>query len=255
MTRTVAMQEISIRGFDNLYGMPQKANYQRVSSSPNHVDWQFAELAPRGSGCGMRSEEWEWEKWRRLLIVRCKAWSILSKSVNYAVIMFCYSRLQYEDVFFSYLGNFESHLNIFPHEPPTYQLYAFLHRLASMFFLNLWVMNRWSTPSQRPDGLTGEQLQAPRCSYTLCWRVSMVKWTRESMMYVAGATKHRNRAICISLINAHNWDHIRPFFLFEGISRIGGSFPSHKAFSDPASWVRRLRSSSNPRSRLSDAKR
>lgn len=41
-------------------------------------------------------------------------------------------------------------------------------------------------------------------------------------MYVAGVTKHHNRAICIRLTNAHNWDHIRRSFLFEGISRIGG---------------------------------
>jgi hypothetical protein len=38
------------------------------------------------------------------------------------------------------------------------------------------------------------------------------------MMYVAGDTKYHNRAICISLTNAHNWDHFRPSFLFEGIS-------------------------------------
>lgn len=39
------------------------------------------------------------------------------------------------------------------------------------------------------------------------------------MMYVAGATEYHNRAIYISLANAHIWDHIRLAFYLKGFPK------------------------------------
>lgn len=58
------------------------------------------------------------------------------------------------------------------------------------------------------------------------------------MMYVAGATEYRNRAICISPANAHTWDHVRLSFCLKEFPKLRLSFVSPKGVSDPASWAR-----------------
>lgn len=93
-------------------------------------------------------------------------------------------------------------------------------------------MNRRSTPSQRPDGLTGERLQVPPCSYhhwsSEALQSRIVQWSCESMMYVAGATECQNHAVRITLVN--KLESHSSCFLLERIYQIqieGLLRPSH----------------------------
>ena len=116
-------------------------------------------------------------------------------------------------MFFSYLGNFEYHLSIFPRASPPHTKYTFLHSLAFSWIIDSRAENLRHVRDRMNNGVTRERLQAPRCSYFHCSREAKERASSDkSMMYVARSTEHHNCAICISPANAHTRDHIRlPF--------------------------------------------